>query len=481
MPRVEIPFVGSTRPHRSPVAANQICRNWFPEIIRDDQGKQASRILVGAPGKTLLVDLSNRPIRALHMSSTKYEKYWAVLGDTLYEFLNNNQYTPKGKLRTNNGFCRIVDNGTHLLIVDGTGTGYVLDIATGVFTDDLNAVDSDFVGGDDVIYLGGYFIVIQPRTNVLQSCTSPYGTAPTTWDPLDVYSTALADAGPLIGLGAVSGLLFAFGDFYTQPFQNSGNPTGFPFSPISGAPIEFGTSSKLSIKELDGSLLWAAKTKKGDRIIVKTSGLSPQRISTHEIEYSIGRYTNINDCFADSYIDEGHSFYQLTFPTGNQTFVWDAATGEWHERASYGVGRDRAKGHIFFNGKHIVGDSTTGKLYTLSLDAFTEAGSPLVALRRCQHIKQAKNPLEIPGIIIDAETGVGLSGDVQGLDPQMGLRYSIDGGLTWSEWMHASMGKIGDYLATIRYPRLGTGEDWVFEIMVSDPVRRNILGAYVDG
>jgi hypothetical protein len=42
------------------------------------------------------------------------------------------------------------------------------------------------------------------------------------------------------------------------------------------------------------------------------------------------------------------------------------------------------------------------------------------------------------------------------------------------------MGKIGEYLIQVVYPRLGTGTDWVVEVMVSDPVPLTILGGWIE-
>ena len=104
----------------------------------------------------------------------------------------------------------------------------------------------------------------------------------------------------------------------------------------------------------------------------------------------------------------------------------------------------------------------------------------MVRLRRCQHIKKGLNPIEIAALYVDVEVGVGLQGDVQGQDPQISLRYSRDGGRTWSEELTASLGKIGEYATQVRFPRLGSGEDWVFELMTSDPVPITILGGYIE-
>ena len=476
MGRVEIPFAGSSKQHRSPAIANQICENWFIEIERDDQGKEMFRSLIGTPGKTLITNVSNQSCRALHSTSSKYSKYWGVFGDTIYEFLNNDTSTILGKILTDQGRVYIADNGTHLLIVDGTNKGYSYDIGAGVLT---TITDVNFVGGDYVVFMHGYFIVIQPGTNILHACQAPYGTAPTTWTAGAVFSTALQDAGPLIALGVSGDLLWAIGDYSTALFQDTGNPTGFPFSLITGVPLNYGIDAKASLAELRGSLIWSAKTKKGAGFIVQTEGMSLKKISDSSLSYNIGSYASAADAYADTYIEEDHGFYQITFPTGNKTWVFDVITNEWHSRSSSGLGRDRAFGHIFFLGRHIVGDHTNGNLYECSLDVYTENGQPLISKRRCQHLKSAKNQLEIPELIIDMETGVGIAGDVQGSDPQAELRYSIDGGKTWSDPLLASMGRIGDYKAELRYPRLGQSDDWVFELMVSDPVKRNLVGAYV--
>ena len=484
MPRIEIPLAGSSKQHRSSIVAAQVSKNWFVEIVRDDQGKEVFRVLIGAPGKTLLSTVSAQPLRALHMSSTKYAKYWGVFGNKLFEFLNNNNAVFIGTLRTSNGKCKIADNGTHLLIVDGSTTGYVYEIASGGpagFTEDLALANANFVGGDDVTFTGGWFFVIQPGSNIIQACAAPYGTAPIApWDATSLHSTALTEAGPLLALGVANTLLWAIGDYSSAVFQNTANPVGFPYSRITGTSIDIGIEAAQSLKELNGTLLWLGKTKKGGGFIVQTSGLTPTRVSDHDLENTIGAFTTRADAYADVYIDEGHSFYQLTFPTGNQTRVYDQATKEWHERSSSGLGRDRAKGHIFFLNRHIVGDSTTGKLYTLSLDVYDEAGQPLIAIRRSQHLKSRRDPIEIPQLLIETDVGVGLSGDAQGSNPVMALRYSIDSGKTWSEEMYSELGKIGEYSAIARFPRLGTAEDWIFEISISDPVSRNILSAYIE-
>lgn len=483
MPRIPIDITGAQKQNRSLLAANQITKNFFPEIVRDDNGKQAFRILMRTPGLAFLVNILGQPIRRLYQTSNS-SKYWAVIGNGFYEILNNNAYTLIGNLQTNQGFCRMADNGTDIVIVDGTNDGYVYHIATGSpagWTASLHGANINFVGGDDIVFTGGYFIVIQPGTNILQQCFAPYGTAPISgWDGSSVFSTFLSDAGPLIALGVLNDQIWAFGDYSTVIFYNAGNAVGFSFSLLPGAPIRMGIAAKNTLRFIDNSLAWVAKIKDGDRIVVRTQGYIPTRISTHELETAISKYSIVNDADAWTYLIEGHNFYIVTFPTGNETYAYDVATSEWASRSSYGVGMHIAFDHVFLNGKHIVGDRTTGNIYQLSMDVITDNGNPIISTRRCQHIKKNRDPIEIPGLILDVETGVGLSQNTQGFNPQIGFRYSKDGGKNWSNDMYASLGKTGETRTEVRFPRLGQAFDWVLEFFISDPVPCNIIGAYIE-
>ena len=65
-------------------------------------------------------------------------------------------------------------------------------------------------------------------------------------------------------------------------------------------------------------------------------------------------------------------------------------------------------------------------------------------------------------------------------DPQVMLRWSDDGGHTWSNEHWASMGKIGEYNRRVIWRRLGMTtklRDRVYEISGSDPVKIAIMGA----
>jgi hypothetical protein len=69
---------------------------------------------------------------------------------------------------------------------------------------------------------------------------------------------------------------------------------------------------------------------------------------------------------------------------------------------------------------------------------------------------------------IICQMGVGTNTG-QGADPQIMLRLSKDGGMTWGTERWLPLGKIGEYTARARAGPLGAGRDWVAEIVVTDP------------
>jgi hypothetical protein len=69
-----------------------------------------------------------------------------------------------------------------------------------------------------------------------------------------------------------------------------------------------------------------------------------------------------------------------------------------------------------------------------------------------------------------------------GADPKVMLRWSDDGGHTWSNEHWADMGKIGEYYRRVFWRRLGMTlklRDRVYEISGTDPVKIAIMGAEV--
>lgn len=186
---------------------------------------------------------------------------------------------------------------------------------------------------------------------------------------------------------------------------------------------------------------------------------------------------------AYAYQQAGHTFFVVN--TNEATWVFDAATQEWHQRAylNHKTGqleRHRANTHCYFNGRHIVGDYENGNLYVLDLDTRTDKGVPIKRVRSTVEEYDANEYGRIfyQTLELQFQAGVGtVSGS--GSDPKIAMRYSNDGGHTWSSERTGTMGKIGQFYARCKWEQLGSGRHRVWEISTVDPVIPVILGAAV--
>jgi hypothetical protein len=137
---------------------------------------------------------------------------------------------------------------------------------------------------------------------------------------------------------------------------------------------------------------------------------------------------------------------------------------------------------MFFNNEVVVGDFQNGKIYAYDLDVFADDNLPQKWLRSWRALPTGQNNLKRTAqhaLQLECETGVGLVLG-QGNDPQVMLRFSDDGGHTWSNEKWAGMGKMGNYGFRAFWRRLGMTNklrDRVYEVSGTDPVKIAIMGA----
>ena len=59
------------------------------------------------------------------------------------------------------------------------------------------------------------------------------------------------------------------------------------------------------------------------------------------------------------------------------------------------------------------------------------------------------------------------------------VRYSKDGGYTFSDARQLPLGELGDYLHRVVGRRFGTARHWVWDISITDPVVADLVAASV--
>lgn len=469
----KFPFVGGSYEARSKTFDSQRCVNLYPEVSESGPGpSKGVAALIGTPGLALWASLAGGGVRGLirFNASTAI----AIVGPNVYRVTAGGAATLIGNVDSLAGPVSMASNGTAIMAVTGP-SGFIIDPAEGTVTQINSAA---FTGADRVEFVDGYFVFNKTGTGQFQ-ISQLYGTS---IDSLD-FATAEGSPDLLVSLIVDHREVWLLGQNSVEVYFNSGN-NDFPFERVNGAYMEIGCAAKHSAAKLDNSVFWLTADDRGQGIVVRSVGYQPQRVSTHAIEYAIGQMADISDAVAFTYQQEGHSFYVLTFPSAGQTWVYDASTNLWHERAwrdpeTGSLTRHRAQCHMAFSGANIVGDWETGKLYRLDLDTFTDAGDPIVRIRSCPHLSADLKWQFFQALQIDMEAGVGLASG-QGSDPQAMLQCSDDGGFTWSNEMWAPIGRMGDRKRRVRWRRLGKSRDRVFKVTITDPVKVVIVGASVE-
>lgn len=467
---MQFPFVGPSYSARVKNLDAQQCINLYPEMAGPNSKTVAA--LIGTPGLSLWTTLAGGGIRGtLRFSSTLSV---VVAGPNVYTVDVNGVGTLRGTVSDLNTPVSMASNGQVVMIVTGP-EGYALNPTTGSLSEIVN---SAFTGADRVDFVDGYFVFNKPGTGQFQIT----GLYTTDIDPLD-FATAEGSPDLLVSLIVDHRELWLFGENSTEVYFNSGN-TDFPFERIQGAFIEQGCAAKNSVAKMDNRVFWLTADDRGQGMVMSAVGYQPQRVSDHALEYAIGQMSTISDAVAYTYQQEGHAFYVLSFPTANQTWVLDASTNQWHQRAwrnpaTNSFNRHRSNCHMAFINENIVGDWETGKLYKLDLDVFTDNGDPIARVRACPHLSDPDYRWQIfDALQVDMQTGVGLTTG-QGSDPKAMLQWSTDGGYSWSNELWAPIGKIGERRTRVMWRRLGRSRDRVFKVTITDPVRVAIVGASV--
>lgn len=341
----------------------------------------------------------------------------------------------------------------------------------------IPSTDGAFTGGETVDIVDNYFVYNRPNT---QQWAASNLLSPIT----NGLSFASKDGAPdnLVSLIVDHREVYLLGEASSEVWVDVG-AFPFPFQRIPGTSTQHGIAAKFSMARVGNSFCYLSRNNRGQAQIVQMNGYIPQRVSTHAVENTlVNQY--IDDAIAWTYQLEGHEIYVISFPTLDLTWAYDTSTTMWHKWLwtdnNNTYHRHRGNCAALFQGKVLVGDHSNGKLYELDPDVYTDDGQMTRRLRRCPHIVTDFQRQYFDELQIQFQPGVGLQTG-QGDDPQAMLRWSSDGGSTWSNEHWVSIGAQGKYNNRAIWRRLGWARDRVYEVVVTDPIKAVIVSANLKG
>ena len=454
-------FVGPTYTMDALTFDAQRCVNLYPIISEIGTSKSVSA-LRSTPGYDLFATAGGGPIRGAKTASNG--RAFVVSGFDLYEINADGTATDRGNVLTATSRVSMAENGDQLIIVDGT-YGYIFNFGTNVLT---QISDPDFPACNNVTFLDGYFIVPATGTNNFYISGLLDGT---TWATLD-FSNAAANPDNLVAVIADTGNLWLFGTQSTEIFQNTG-AAAFPFERIPNAIIQTGCAAPHTVQAFDNTIAWLGVDEQGRGVVWKANGYEAQRLSNQSIEAIIASAEDFTESYSYVYHEQGHVFYCLQIKGLDTTLVYDGATGLWHERifvdnATNMQEQHRGSCHFFFNQKNMIGDRASGKIYQQSLSFFDHDGDEMHRIRVSPHQQDEKRNISFSSFELDVETGRGLTTG-QGSDPQIMMKYSNDGGRTYSAEKWVSLGALGKYKTRARWSRCSSARDRVWHVRYTEP------------
>jgi len=486
-------FVGASYQSQSLNADAQRLQNWYLE--NDESGSGASAAtLYPRPGLELFCTLPDSPVRAEFAFNGRF---FVVAGSTLFEVKSDGTFTNLGALADDGNPAQMAANVNEVLVVSG-GSAYFLTLATNVLVK-LDTTSGNVIQGP-VSQCGGadgYLIVLLADSQRIQISALEDAS---TWSTLGVPNLDQVNEFPDLVLGMLVDhrQLWLFGEKATLPYYDSGSAN--IFDPVPGGYQEQGIIAPWSPAKMDNSVFWLGGSDRGNGIAWKAQGYQPTRISNNAVEAAWASYSTMADAVGFAYEDQGHTFWCLRFPTANKTWVFDAATGMWHERSSWNPKQGKEQAflagyHTFIFAKHLVGDWSSGNIYQMAIPSInpatgewqfvTDNGAQVNRVRRAPHITTEKQWAFHSQLQVNIEAGVGpqpplKDGNGNPRAPQLMLRWSDDGGHRWSDMLACGFGQAGETNARAIWRRLGKSRDRIYEVSCSDPVPARIVDAYLE-
>lgn len=455
--------------------------NWYGE--HDPRKKEGERGVValyptpgfGSPLLTFGAGGQVRGLKVLRGGQTML----AVCGSVAYSVNSSMVATQIGTLASTTGRVVIEDNGIAAYFVDGANR-YGYNYASGGAFANVGAGDGAFSGADIVVEADNYFFYNEPGGQQF-AATNPVGNptaASTTATPALSFASKFGAGDNLVSMIAVSRELALIGEYSSEWWADVGD-FPFPYAIIPGTSGQCGCAAKHSVSRLGDTFAFVSQDLRGQGMVMMAVGYTFKRISTHSVEQTLVGQT-ISDAISWTYQIEGHEFYVVTFPTIDITWVFDLSTQMWNKWLSVDSDnrfhRHRGNCAAVFQGMNLIGDYANGNLYQLSNSVFTENGNTIRRVRRAPHIVADFNRVFHHSLQLQFQPGVGLATG-QGQNPKAMLRWSDDGGSTWSNEHWKSMGTTGYYKDRVIWRRLGYARDRVYEVAVTDPVYCPIISA----
>jgi hypothetical protein len=456
---VEVFFARQSRPEEYREQGDERLINAYAETM--GEGRNAKMRVRMSPGLTAFAsDANDIACRGAILSG---DYVYAVFETGVYKIDSTGARTSIGAISGTGPVYMALNANAQIGVVTRLGRYYVIE------DDEIQPQSTADIGlFNSICWVSGCFVLTLANgtfyTTGLNDAKSITGT-----------DTATAEGSPdgLVGGFAHGSELWLFGTETTEVWAfNGAPPPGAPFARQGGSWINKGCLSFASVVQADNTVFWVGN----DRLVYRNANYTPQRISHEGVERDIARVSDPSTIRGGTYTIDGHAFYVLSCSLW--TWVYDIKERRWHERRSRNLNRWKAEVFINAFGMWLVGTVDDGTLYEIDMSTTLEGSDLMVTTARSLPMGDEPDRAVIFEATLDFVTGrAAITGTAPQTDPYVELRYSDDGGATWSMPRQLPLGTQGQYRARCVARRLGrTGRKWgrIWEWTCSDPHVRSM-------
>jgi hypothetical protein len=320
-------------------------------------------------------------------------RFFAVAGNTLFQITAAGVSVPLGTVP---GVGRVsfshnqITNGNEILVNNGT-SGYIYNTVTQVFQ---RITDTSYPGGLRAVFINNRFVQIEPARRYLFNSALADGLGYTALDRF----TSETSPDLAMSIESIGNQLAVFSSTTTEWFEDTGaNPQPFRST---GIVADKGAAGPFSTAKMDNQLFMLAD----DGVFYRYQGYNPVRISTKPIEQAI-RNKNWFNVFTTVWEDSGYAVCYWTFPDGH-TWGYDASSGKWHRRESYGFNRWRLNSLTYWQNAWYGGDFQNGRLWQLDWDYLLEGDQEFESIRAAGVISDNQNRVIHERLEVIMDTGM---------------------------------------------------------------------------
>lgn len=460
MALLPFPVVGPTYVNRSLPVSAQVTRNFYIDL--SPQGNEPVS-LQPFPGLKPFATTGSGVNRG---AGRFKDVFYTITGQTLFKVDSLGNSTSIGTI-AGSGRCVLESDGNNLVITTGVGKPYAYDGTTLT-----QGTDIDLPNAATVTYFNRRVIYDGTGADIAFADLD---------DPLVVksFNITIAESEPddMRAVKAHNAQVYAFGATSIEPYYNSGvgNP---PYQVITNSVEDLGLHAIYSVASNKDFVYFLGS----DLVPYRVAGLAVQPIGNTAIGQAIRNYADSSDAFGMTFRFDSLSFYLLSFPTGNETWLFNEQSELWTNLA---FGTDGSQHLInayeFIYDKHLVTDRRTGNVYEMDFDTFTDNGD--VIQRQRDTLSMDGGTFGAPGntVFMDRlelmiETGQSLVTS----DADIIMQFSDDNGRTWSSERFATVGRQGDYTFRLEWFGLGMFRNRMFRFIMTDPIKWVILSAHAD-